>query len=257
MPTITGSSKKELLLPINKLAARVLDMKHNAGRLLRRFANANLSTTERFERIYSRNVWGGEEGEFYSGPGSDSEGTEFYVETVLAFIKEREDQIETIVDLGCGDFRVGRRLMHQGTKYIGIDIVASLVDHLNHAFGSDTCSFVCVDAITQELPEGDLCFVRQVLQHLSNDQIQSILQKTRKFKYVIVTEHLPDPNLLKSFNKDKPSGYDIRVCEHSGVFLDKEPFGLMNVQKLFEVPAKDYVYSPRETFATFLIQNEN
>jgi len=47
-----------------------------------------------------------------------------------------------------------------------------------------------------------------------------------KFPYVIITEHQYKKGLEKSFNKDKPSGPDIRLVEFSGVYLDKEPFNL-------------------------------
>jgi hypothetical protein len=46
----------------------------------------------------------------------------------------------------------------------------------------------CADIIEDKLPEGDLCLIRQVLQHLSNRQISRVLANCTKFPYLVVTE---------------------------------------------------------------------
>lgn len=66
----------------------MFDMKYNVGRFVWCFVNVNLIIVEWFEWIYFRNVWGGEEGEFYFGLGLDLEGIELYIKMVFSFIRE-------------------------------------------------------------------------------------------------------------------------------------------------------------------------
>ena len=101
------------------------------------------------------------------------------------------------------------------------------------------------------LPDAELCLVRQVFQHLSNDQIRSIIDKLRKYKYVIVTEHYPAPDRLRVPNLDKPHGADIRLYDSSAVYLDQPPFNA-SVDLLLEVPA-DPVVCIGETIRSFLL----
>jgi hypothetical protein len=73
-----------------------------------------------------------------------------------------------------------------------------------------------------ELPKGDCAIIRQVLQHLANDEVRLILQKLTKFQYVIITEHLPSGDFIP--NKDKISGQGIRLKQNSGLDLLVAPF---------------------------------
>src|SRR5689334_14063560 len=65
-----------------------------------------------FSEIYRRNMWGGQAGVFYSGPGSDPVVSRPYIEAVSDYI--RASGIKSVVDIGCGDFRVGEQLLQLG-----------------------------------------------------------------------------------------------------------------------------------------------
>ena len=91
-----------------------------------------------------------------------------------------------------------------------------------------------LDATVDPLPRGDLVLVRQVLQHLTNTQIQSVVKQVRHFKYVVVTEHIPIGK-DRIPNRDKVHGPDIRLYSNSGVFLDQPPFNLP-VEELLRIP---------------------
>jgi SAM-dependent methyltransferase len=142
------------------------------------------------------------------------------------------------VDLGCGDFRVGRQLLPLCSSYIGIDIVKPLVRSNQEKHGSSTIQFEHLDIVNDELPDGDVCFVRQVLQHLSNDQIVQIIQKLKKYKWVFITEHYPSDNNKIKPNLDKAHGGDIRLYNNSAVYLAEPPFSLPNelLRQVLEVP---------------------
>lgn len=140
-----------------------------------------------------------------------------------------------MVDLGCGDFKVASQWITEHIRYEGIDIVPELVNYNNEKNGRENIHFQCLDIVTDELPDGELCLVRQVLQHLSNSEISQILNKLKKYKYVIVTEHITAKEYAHKYNIDKEHGSCTRVLKQSGVYLDEAPFN-MKVEKLLELP---------------------
>jgi hypothetical protein len=224
-------------------AVRELKRKVGFRRTLRRGLKLceGLSVEQTFETIYKNNLWGGPPGEFYSGTGSAMKIADPYCNYVRQFI--RENYIKSIVDLGCGDFRVGRRLVVQNTSYVGIDVVSSLIERNTREFGREGVSFQTLNAIDQVPPAGDLCLVRQVLQHLSNEQIMRVLRNCGSFKYLIVSEHAMLRNSCAK-NGDKVHGYDTRP---SGIELDKAPFEC-KVKTILEAPI-----GPNEVVRTVLI----
>lgn len=207
-------------------------------RLARR--NRRMTTEQVFTDIYSNNRWGGESGTFCSGDGShDASIVAPYVAAMRAELGRIGAAGMTAVDLGCGDYSVGRELSPACGRYIGVDIVRPLIAHNQAAFGSSTVSFRHANIVEEALPEGDICFVRQVLQHLSNDQIAGVLPKLGKFRWCFITEHHPSPAALVRPNEDKPHGENIRVGRGSGVYLEEPPFALprASYRLLLEVPA--------------------
>ncbi len=200
--------------------------------------NQAKTTEQVFTDIYSHNEWGGEPGTFNSGTGSSDERIVGpYLEALRAHLQVLGSHRAVAVDLGCGDFRVGRHLAGHFDKYVGVDIVAPLIAHNQREYGNARVSFVHANLLEDELPEGDICFVRQVFQHLSNAQILRALPKLAAYRHVLVTEHHPSDGQCVEFNLDKPHGGDIRVACGSGVFLDKPPFNLSGerYRPLFEV----------------------
>src|SRR5690554_5350046 len=79
-----------------------------------------------------------------------------------------------------------------------------------------------LDIATASLPAADCVILRQVLQHLSNAEIQSIVKKLAVYKYIILTEHLPERDFVP--NKDIISGQGNRPKKQSGVNLFVPPF---------------------------------
>lgn len=199
-----------------------------------------LSVREVFAEIYRSGAWGSHhDARFFSGDGSireDMAGP--YCDHVEAFI--RANDIRTIVDLGCGDFIVGSRLLNPQRHYTAIDIVPDLIEENRRRYVGLPVTFLCRDIISDELPDADLCLVRQVLQHLSNAEIQRILPKLAKYKYALIAEHVYTGRGLRP-NLDKPHGPGTRIPRRSGVFLECPPFR-SNTTTLFEIPiAKDEV----------------
>ena len=177
-----------------------------------------LSLSDTFTRIYATKTWG--EG---SGPGSRGLVAEQYIEDVSGFIAARN--IKSVVDLGCGDFHIGRQIVEQtGVDYTGVDIVSDLVEQHSGKFSNDRVRFMCANILTDELSMAELCLVRQVLQHLSNTEIGTALKNISKYPMTLISEDVPKHP--RSFNRDKPHGPDYRGHWRSGVYLDRPPFSL-------------------------------
>jgi SAM-dependent methyltransferase len=179
-------------------------------------------------------MWGAGPGAFCSGNSSCDEAATAYLEKVRALIET--EGVKTVVDLGCGDFQIGSRILDFVDRYIGCDIVPGLVAYNSEKFGSEKVEFQVLDIVNGPLPPADLCLVRQVFQHLSNAQIKSVLPKLRAYRIVLVTEHFPVASKMEKSNIDKVHGPDIRLYDRSAVVLSEPPFSLERVEELLSVP---------------------
>ncbi len=186
------------------------------------------TNSEIFTRIYLNYLWGRKQGDFnfYSGDGShDPSVIDDYLRKVSEFLSHFKFK-PVVVDIGCGDFHIGGQLSIYAEHYIACDVVPAVIEANCLRNKLSNVSFKVLDATTQVLPDGDVVILRQVLQHLSNNDIRKILQKiTGNFRYLIFTDHHPlhtnwTPNL------DKQTGPNIRVEFGSGLVLTKEPFNL-------------------------------
>lgn len=139
-------------------------------------------------------------------------------------------QPATIVDIGCGDFNVGKHFAAAAEKYLACDISSVILERNRKEFSKlKNVEFRQLDLAKDALPTGEVCFVRQVLQHLSNRDIKRFVSKVnrnRPFKYLVVSEHLPEDKHFPA-NRNKPTGGNIRLCLNSGVVLHQKPFGLV------------------------------
>jgi SAM-dependent methyltransferase len=146
-----------------------------------------------FETIYDRGVWGGG-----SGAGSDLRNTVVYV-AYVQHLMERFDA-RSIVDLGCGDWRFSKHLKFGDRRYLGVDIVASVIAANEAAYGSGTIRFERADVTAFAIPECDLLLCKDVLQHVSNANVRVILERSRAARVAVFT------NDYHPANEDCPNG---------------------------------------------------
>ncbi|MBC8770422.1 class I SAM-dependent methyltransferase [Arenibacter sp. BSSL-BM3] len=179
-------------------------------------------TKEAMAQVYEMKLWGGDKSDFYSGEGSHHpELVNPYIGEITSFLTSFKSPL-VVCDLGCGDFNVGKQLVKHTKKYIAVDIVPELIAHNKEKFKEEDLEFRCLDIAVDELPSGDCALLRQVLQHLSNAEVLSILNKLTNFKYVIITEHLPEGDFIP--NKEIISGQGIRLKKQSGLNVLAPPF---------------------------------
>ncbi len=219
-----------------KRARRLMESEHSF---------TGLTNEQVFEKIYADGSWGTDsEGRPWSGSGSHTPHiVHAYVEAVVRFL-ERLGANLTVVDLGCGDFSVGARIAPAADHYIACDIAPSIIDRNSRLARHGSVAFRTLDLVTDDLPAGDVALVRQVLQHLCNDDIRAFserVSRTRPYRYLIVTEHIPAAKRFPA-NVDIPSGSWTRVMFGSGVVLEKPPFSLRSLSRetLCEVREPSY-----------------
>jgi hypothetical protein len=173
-------------------------------------------------QVYKNKLWGDNQSEFYSGEGSHLPTiVEPYIQEVCKFLKQFEHPI-SVCDLGCGDFNIGKQIVEHTSKYLAIDIVESLIEYNKTQFQANQLEFKCLDIAKDPIPKADCVLIRQVLQHLSNSEVQAVLSKLNQYQYIILTEHIPNGTFTP--NLDIISGQGIRIKKGSGLDITAEPF---------------------------------
>jgi SAM-dependent methyltransferase len=209
-----------------------------ARRRMRKLAHLPLEAA--FDRIYEEATWssGGDE---LSGGGSYGEVADRYVAFVHDFIDEHS--IQSILDIGCGDFNVGSRIAPKVARYYAFDVSARIIELNRRRF--DTLAHVQfrhANACTDPLPQCGLVTVRQVLQHLTNQQIEAILRNIERSgcSFALISEHLAAQGSGFKPNLDLPShSADTRAALDSGVVLSAPPF-LRRAQLVHSIPLDGY-----------------
>lgn len=207
---------------LRKITFSHLWSKTNKQKIANELKEEDYATKDVMDIIYKNKLWGGGSHDFYSGAGSHSPKiVQPYIACLIEFFGSLDEKI-TICDLGCGDFNVGNQLVEHSQKYIGVDIVDDLIQRNKELFHKDNLEFHCINIVNENLPEAECVLVRQVLQHLTNDEVAKVLGKLKNYKYVIITEHVPFGKFTP--NKDKKTGPGTRLSMNSGIDIAQPPF---------------------------------
>ena len=230
-------SRRVLVFIKNILPKSLLNARAHSVEKQQHLKYRGLEVEHVFREIYEKNEWGGKKGEFYSGSGShDPNIVTPYVREMRIFLASFPFR-PTVVDLGSGDFNIGRHFVDMADCYYACDIVPELQEYNRTKFSFLNVQFVCLNIVKDDLPDGDVIFLRQVLQHLSNEHIQKVMDKCRKYRRWVVTEHLPAGIDFKP-NVDITAGCGIRILFNSGIDLIEPPFNVNGyiTRILCEVP---------------------
>jgi len=165
-------------------------------------------TREVFEDIYQRKRWSGES---FSGPGSDLEETRI-VRKSLKEVTNRYN-IESILDIPCGDWFWMQHVDLSDVRYTGADIVEKIVNQ-DQKYASENVSFRYLDLLTSDLPRHDLIFCRDCLVHFSYRDIRQALgNMVRSGSKYLLTTTFPDHR-----------NYDIVTGNWRPINLEDAPF---------------------------------
>lgn len=185
---------------------------------------AKLSPGDAFDRIYRHGFW--RQGNSLSGLGSEGKWANDYTSFVTDYI--RKNGVHRIVDAGCGDFSVGSRFAGHCEQIIALDISTEIIQRNRVRFADmNNVDFRVSNLIEDPIPDCDLLLVRQVLQHLSNAQIESVLRniEAKKLRHVLITEHSMKSGIRIEANIDLGShSVQTRVTKGSGVDIGLPPF---------------------------------
>lgn len=167
-----------------------------------------------FSEIHRNNHWKGKES--ISGAGSSRGQTDILVRGLPEIL--REFNIQSILDLPCGDFSWMKHLdLPPETSYTGADIVPELIAENEKKYANARRRFITLDITSDPLPHVDLLFCRDCLVHLSFADIHQALANIRShdISYLFTTT-FP----LCETNEDITTG-DWRPLN-----LEAEPFNL-------------------------------
>ena len=162
-----------------------------------------------------------------SGVGSDLNVTKQLIKDLDIFLKS--NQIESILDIACGDFFWMNKLISSNNhlNYLGLEIVGSIVENNIKIFSNQKVKFICSDVINEELPQNhDFILVRDFLIHIKNIDIINLIQKIKKSncKYFAINNF---PNIKSN---DEIKGYG----HHRYINIEIPPFNLNNVYKVID-----------------------
>lgn len=144
----------------------------------------------RFERAYSSGAWTST-GESLSGDGSTLRATEHIRAALPGTLRDLD--VRTLLDVPCGDWNWMCRLALDIDKYVGGDIVPSVVDANRHRFGDERHEFRVIDLCVDPLPSADLLLCRDAWIHFSYEDIRrSIANITRANIEFLATTTFPE-----------------------------------------------------------------
>jgi hypothetical protein len=137
---------------------------------------AHLDIKSKFAKVYEDNVFGGAESR--SGEGSNLAQTRVIREEIPKLLAELK--IGTLLDAPCGDWNWMRVIKLGSTRYVGVDIVAPIIEKNKAQYSSEWVKFVCADIINDDLPKADMIFSRDCLVHLSFDDAFKVVRNFQR-----------------------------------------------------------------------------
>jgi SAM-dependent methyltransferase len=189
-----------------------------------------------FEEIYKSNAWG-----FGSGHGSLPKYTKSYRAMLEMFIKN--NNISSVVDFGCGDWQFSSLVNWQGTKYLGYDIVESVIENNKLKYEKENINFRLTPSDLSKAKAADLLIVKDVLQHLSKEDIDNFAKKVLpKYKYALITNCV-EPT--KDLNANVLTG------EFRPLDLRQKPFNIKGSVILDFSGPKQYSKQTRKFFSAW------
>lgn len=161
-----------------------------------------------FTDIYDNNGFGSLESK--SGPGSTLDETQKLRESIKKIIKDKN--IKSVVDIPCGDFNWMKEIVFNFENYIGGDIVKKAIDLNNEKYSNSRIKFIEFDIVNDEIPNGDLLIVRDIIGHFPIEDGVKILKNilNSKCKYLLSTTWA------------KKIGNDWFPCEKNDVHRENE-----------------------------------
>lgn len=190
-----------------------------------------------FTDIYKNHIWGDNNNIEYEGSSGIGSSIICNENTFVPFLQQfiNKHDINSVVDLGCGDFVCGRLIYDNlNISYTGYDVYKDVVQYNSRNHPSEKYNFQHLDFFSNKelIINSDLCILKDVLQHWSLSQIYTFLDyivENNKFKYILIV------------NCDHQSYYDndISTGDFRPLSCDFLPLKKYNPVKIYNFSSKE------------------
>lgn len=147
-----------------------------------------------FTNIYENKILGNNNNDVYNGSSGNGSSINYNKDSYVPFLKKFiiDNNIKNIVDLGCGDFICGKLIYNDfDILYTGYDTYKKIIDYNSTQYLLPKYSFKHLDFYNnkENIINGDICILKDVIQHWSLDNIHIFLDfliENKKFKYILI-----------------------------------------------------------------------
>jgi SAM-dependent methyltransferase len=168
---------------------------------------AGASMGEAFTLAYKTGQW-----HHGSGSGSSPDNTRAYRKFLAAFM--RDNNVRSVLDIGCGDWQFSRLINWDGIRYTGLDVVPAVLEHNWTRYWKPGIRFECGDVLNGYwLPGTDLILCKDLLQHWPDTAIRELGRR------------LAGRRTLLTYDLNTDSHSDIEPGGYRPLDLTAAPFG--------------------------------
>jgi len=146
-----------------------------------------------FSTIYENKVWSNSDTVPLSGRGSTLKSSIKYITFLQNIINNKSNNINSILDLGCGDWTFSQHINLTDKFYLGVDCVKNQIMKNNTNYSvPNNIQFLYMDITNLSqlsiLKDFDLVILKDILQHWSNEEIINVLNQLLKnnYKYILM-----------------------------------------------------------------------
>jgi len=145
-----------------------------------------------FTNIYEKSAWGDNHNSHYKGSSGSGSSLNYNKNHYIPFLKKYivNNNIKSIVDLGCGDFECGTSIYDNlNISYTGYDVYNKIIQHNKKNYPN--FNFITKDFYKdkENIFKADMCILKDVLQHWSLENIYLFLDylvESKKFKFILI-----------------------------------------------------------------------
>ena len=190
-----------------------------------------------FTNVYENNIWGNNNNTEYSGSSGGGSDIDFNKDNYVPFLKKfiTDNNIKNVTDLGCGDFRCGKLIYDDlDVLYTGYDAYKKIIDYNSNHYSLPKYSFIHLDFCNnkENILNGELCILKDVIQHWSLDNIYTFLDyliEYKKFKYILICNCC----------RQKQDNTDIQNGDFRSLSCEYLPLKKYNPVKLYNYNSKE------------------
>jgi SAM-dependent methyltransferase len=132
-----------------------------------------------------------------SDVGSRPEHTLRYRRVLQRFLACHEPK--RVLDLGCGDWQIGKLIDWSGIDYTGIDVLDAVIARNQARHSQPNLHFLAGDFRHMDLPPADLVILKDVLQHWTREEIEPFLPRLQGYPFALITNDVDWPPVRTAY----------------------------------------------------------